>query len=120
MIVYDCAKWKNVVPAVETWKADATAHHQFIQLFIQNNLVGTLDARWNSHDGDTDEIYQLHYTHMATQPWQPKWFTGEVQEHPRKDLVEIYEKAYDEAVLEGYKLEDYEVDRGVTYGIIGK
>ena len=55
-----------------------------------------------------------------TQPWQPKWFTGEVQEHPRKDLVEIYEKAYDEAVLEGYKLEDYEVDRGVKYGIIGQ
>ena len=49
-----------------------------------------------------------------------KWFTGEVQEHPRKDLVEIYERAYDEAVLEGYKLEDYDVDRGVKYGIIGK
>ena len=38
----------------------------------------------------------------------------------RKDLVEIYERAYDEAVLEGYKLEDYDVDRGVKYGIIGK
>tara|TARA_Y100000114_G_scaffold91489_1_gene84960 strand:- start:53 stop:781 length:729 start_codon:yes stop_codon:yes gene_type:complete len=120
VIVFDNAKWKKVVPAVETWKEDATAHHQFINMFIANNLVGDLDPRWNSHDGDTDEIYQLHYTHMATQPWQPKWFTGEVQEHPRKDLVEIYEKAYDEAVLEGYKLEDYEVDRGVKYGIIGQ
>ena len=118
--MFDNAKWKKVVPAVETWKEDATAHHQFINMFIANNLVGDLDPRWNSHDGDTDEIYQLHYTHMATQPWQPKWFTGEVQEHPRKDLVEIYEKAYDEAVLEGYKLEDYEINRGVKYGIIGQ
>ena len=60
---------EKVVPKVETWKEDVTAHHQFISMFIANNLVGNLDPRWNSHDGDTDEIYQLHYTHMATQPW---------------------------------------------------
>ena len=34
--------------------------NQFISMFITNNLVGNLDPRWNSHDGDTDEIYQLH------------------------------------------------------------
>ena len=67
VIVYDCAKWKNVVPAVETWKADATAHHQFIQLFIQNDLVGTLDKRWNSHDGDTDEIKSMTKIGATTQ-----------------------------------------------------
>ena len=120
VMVFDCARWKGVVPPVKDWKSDPTAHHQFIQLFIQNNLVGSLDKRWNSHDGDTDEIWHLHYTHMPTQPWRPAWFTGEAKEHPRKDLVEIYEKAYDEAVLEGYKLEDYEIDRGVKYGVIGK
>ena len=110
----------NVVPPVKSWKSDPTAHHQFIQMFIQHNLVGSLDKRWNSHDGDTDEIWQLHYTHMATQPWKPAWFTGEAKDHPRPDLVEIFERHYDEAILEGYKLEDYTIDRGVKYGIIGR
>ena len=69
-------------------------------------------------------VIQMRFISYTIRIWQhsalqPKWFTGEVQE-PRKDLVEIYERAYDEAVLEGYKLEDYDVDRGVKYGIIGK
>lgn len=120
VILFDCAKFKNQMPSVAEWKKEPTAHHQFINLFIQNNLVGNLDPRWNSHDGDTDEIWQLHYTHMPTQPWKPAWFTGIAQEHPRPDLVDVYNESFDSALQAGFKLEDYAVDRGVTYGIIGK
>ena len=120
VILFDNAKFKDKMPLVETWKAAPDAHHAFIQQFIQMGAVGALDPRWNSHDGDTDEIWQLHYTHMPTQPWQPAWFTGEAKEHPRPDLVEIYRKTLDEAVAAGYNIDDYNIDRGVKYGIIGK
>lgn len=120
VILFDNAKFKDGMPPVNQWKANETAHHQFMQLFIQNNLVGDLDPRWNSHDGDAEPIYHLHYTHMPTQPWKPAWFTGTPEEHPRQDLVELYHKTFEEAEANGYKLEDYAIDRGVTYGIIGK
>ena len=121
VILFDNAKFGNdAMPLVNKWKHVDTAHHQFIQLFIQQNLVGDLDPRWNSHDGDTNEIWQLHYTHMPTQPWQPAWFTGEIQDHPRPDLVELYHQTYAEAEAAGYNIEDYAVNRGVNYGIIGK
>ena len=58
-------------------------------------------------DGTHMMVIQMKSINYIIHTWQhrqPKWFTGEVQEHPRKDLVEIYERAYDEAVLEGYKL----------------
>jgi len=120
VILFDNAKFKDGMPPVNTWKSNETAHHQFMQLFIQNNLVGDLDPRWNSHDGDAEPIYHLHYTHMPTQPWKPAWFTGTPEEHPRQDLVELFHKTYEEAEAAGYKLEDYQVNRGVNYGIIGR
>ena len=120
VILFDNAKFKGNMPPVNEWKKVDSAHHQFMQLFIQNNLVGDLDPRWNSHDGDAEPIYHLHYTHMPTQPWKPAWFTGTPEEHPRQDLVELYHNTYEEALANGYKLEDYQVNRGVNYGIIGK
>jgi hypothetical protein len=120
VILFDCAKFNGRIAPVEQWKDIVTAHHQYIELFIKQNLVGWLDPRWNSHDGDTDEIWQLHYTHMPTQPWAPAWFTGEAQNHPRPDLVDVFHDAYQAALDAGYKLEDYAVNRGVNYGIIGK
>ena len=103
--------------SVNEWKHVESAHHQYIQLFIQNNLVGDLDPRWNSHD-DTDEIWpSLHtYAHTALQPW----FTGEVKDHPRPDLVELYHKTYADAEAAAHNIEDYAINRGVNYGIIGK
>jgi hypothetical protein len=120
VILFDNEKFKYKVPPSEDYKRSATAHHQFIQQFQQLQLVGGLDARWNSHDGDADPFWQLHYTHMPTQPWKPKWFTGDPQEHPRPDLVEIYKKTFKEAEESGYRLQDYKIDRGIKYGIIGR
>ena len=120
VILFDCEKFGGQVPSVNDYKHVASAHHQMIQIAQQQNLVGPLDPRWNSHDGDADPYWQLHYTHMPTQPWKPAWFTGEPKDHPRPDLVEVYKKMLDEAVQAGYNIDTYKVDRGVKYGIIGK
>ena len=39
---------------------------------------------------------------MATQPWRPGWFTGTPQEHPRADLVAMFEDMLIEANDAGY------------------
>ena len=119
VILFDNEKFAGM-PEVNTWKHIDSAHHQFIDQFIQHNFVGDLDPRWNSHDGDTDEMWNLHYTHMPTQPWRPEWFKGEVAEHPHPHLEEVFFRMYKEAEFMGYKIEDYKIDRGVKYGIIGK
>ena len=120
VIVFDCAKFKGNMPLVETWKHEETAHHAFIQQFQQLNLVGTLDPKWNSHDGDVEPFSILHYTHMPTQPWRPAWFTGEPKAHPRPDLAELVWEMAREAEENGYNIKDYTQNRGIGYGIIGK
>jgi hypothetical protein len=120
VILFDNAKFYGHMPKVANFKQHEFHHQQLMQQFIQHGMVGDLDPAWNSHDGDVEPYHQLHYTAMPTQPWKPRWFTGEAKEHPRPDLVEAFNVAYQEAVDAGYKLEDYQIDRGVKYGIIGK
>jgi len=121
VMVFKCEKFKNnAMPLAENWKHVDSAHHQFIHLFQQGNLVGDLDPKWNSHDGDVMPCSILHYTHMPTQPWKPSWFTGVSEPHPKPELVELFWKTVDEAEKNGYNRKDYEIDRGIKYGIIGK
>jgi hypothetical protein len=108
------------MPLKEDWQHEPTAHHQFINNFIQNGTVGALDPAWNSHDRDVFPFKQLHYTHMPTQPWKPAWFTGDPQDHPHPDLVELFWLYVDMAKENGYNIDDYAVNRNVKYGIIGR
>ena len=120
VMLFDCTKFKDVMPPSQDWKVEPTAHHQFINMFIRSGVVGDLDPAWNSHDRDIFPFKQLHYTHMPTQPWKPAWFTGEVEEHPYDDLVQLFWLYVDMAKESGYNIDDYAVNRNVKYGIIGK
>jgi lipopolysaccharide biosynthesis glycosyltransferase len=123
--VIDCAAYKEHAIPVRRLKTMSAMHQRHIQKFSGNdNLVKELDPRWNVLDGedyDLNEIYQLHFTNMATQPWTPGWFTGEPQPHPRKDVVKEYERALEEARGNGYNPEDLipSVPFG-SYDIIGR
>jgi len=119
VILFDCAKFAALQPA-QQWKSVDSAHHQYIQLFIQNNLVGDLDPAWNSHDGDVVPFKQLHFTHMPTQPWKPAWFTGDAYDHPNKNLADLFWNAVECAKAVGYNPEDYMPEGCVEYNIIGK
>jgi hypothetical protein len=120
VMLFDCAKFGGRIPPKETWKKEPTAHHQFIHNFVQNGTVGDLDPAWNSHDRDVFPFKQLHYTHMPTQPWKPAWFTGDPQDHPHPDLVELFWLYVDMAKEAGYNIDDYAINRNVKYNIIGK
>ena len=121
VMVFDCAKMEEHVVPVRRQRFMEDFHHRMIQKFSGNsNLVKDLDPRWNSLDGDTgnvfgDEIYQLHYTNMATQPWKPGWYTGQPQDHPRKDLVDEFYRRLETAPDLGITYEEV-----VDYGIIGR
>jgi lipopolysaccharide biosynthesis glycosyltransferase len=105
VIVMDCEKLGELVMPVTRMKQNVDAHHRYIGMFSGNdNYVAEMDPRWNCHDGDgraIDDIWHLHYTEMATQPWKPAWFTGQTREHPRQDLVKLWHDMRAEAVLNG-------------------
>lgn len=37
------------------------------------------------------------------------WFDGKIYEHPRADLIELFDKYYQEALEAGYSIDDYRV-----------
>ena len=105
VMVIDCAKMKDLIMPKQRLMKMSEAHQRYIGMFSGNpNLVHDIDPRWNVLDGENlkfEEMYQLHYTNMATQPWKPGWYTGSPVDHPRKDVVELYYNKVKEAVDAG-------------------
>lgn len=107
VMVIDCEKMGDLVSVpARRQKSNPEFHVRMIGKFSGNdNFVEELDPRWNCLDGEdreVDDMYQLHWTNMATQPWEPWWFTGTAEEHPRKDLVELFEQKLIEANDAGF------------------
>ena len=109
VMVMDCDKMKGLVPPVEEIRANPGNVHQMMSKKIAANSV-EYDARWNCLDGEgrrASDIWHLHFTDMATQPWAPAW-TKEThaahgvqykhKPHPRPDLVYIWEHVYKESI----------------------
>lgn len=120
----DCARFGEVVKIpVSRQRKIAEFHQRCIRQFSGNDsLVQAIDSRWNCLDGedrDISDIWQLHWTSMPTQPWAPAWFTGDIEEHPRKDLVDLFENTLIEANNEGYDGAGSEYPP-IFYNIIGR
>lgn len=122
VMIIDCKEFKDHVMPVSRMKNIGESHHRYIRAFSGNDeAVFDLDNRWNCLDGEDlqiQDMWQLHYTKMSTQPWKPKWFTGTHEEHPRKDVVDLWYKLRDECYTQGLK--PTEVNNEVKYNIIGK
>ena len=105
VVLMDCEKLGDMLQPVARMKRNVDAHHRYIGMFSGSDHVLDLDSRWNCHDGDgraIDDIWHLHYTEMATQPWKPTWYTGVAREHPRPDLVKLWHDTRAEAALNGW------------------
>lgn len=127
VMVFDCAAFQQHSLPTRRMKTIAESHHRFIKKFSGNSeLVHDLDPKWNVLDGEQysiAEMYQLHFTNMATQPWKPGWFTGTCQPHPRNDVVREFEKYREMATNHGYDsalLKQKLQENNVTYNIIGR
>lgn len=127
VMVMDCERMRDYMIPVTRQKRIPESHHRMIAKFSGNErLVKDLDPRWNCLDGEDralDDIWQLHFTRMNSQPWQPTWFTGQPEKHRRDDIVQEFyshlqearDNGYDDAALGTELAEDI-----VTYNIIGK
>ena len=122
VIVFDCAAMEKHLVPVNRMKPNVDAHHRYIHTFSGSDTVFNIDPRWNCHDGDgrqLDDIWHLHYTKMATQPWRPAWFIGKHEDHPRKDLVEFWHNMKQEALSNGYSPQITN-QSPINYSIIGQ
>lgn len=124
VMVMDCEAMQDLVIPVWRQRLLADYHRRMIQTFSGSSHVLDLDPRWNCLDGEDREIsdiWQLHWTKMATQPWKPAWFTGITQEHPRQDLVKMFRDMQLEAADAGFTVENYIPKyEPVKYNIIGR
>ena len=58
---------------------------------------------------------------MATQPWRPAWYTGQIAEHKRPDIFNLWFDVKEEAIAAGYTIDDYAPEENFgPYNIIGK
>ena len=127
VMVFDCAAFKEHAIPLKRMKNIAETHHRFIRKFSGNSdLVHDLDPKWNVLDGENyqlSEIYQLHFTNMATQPWRPGWYTGEPLQHPREDVVKAFETYSSIAYNHGYdakRIREELEPNNFQYNIIGR
>ena len=126
VMVIDCAKMKDLVVPKQRLMKMSESHQRYIYKFSGNSdLVHDIDPRWNVLDGENlkfEEMYQLHFTNMATQPWCPAWYTGERIGHPRQDVIDLFYEKVTAAKKAGKKqyLPGTDYAKLNEYNIIGK
>ena len=127
VMVFDCKQIEQYLVPVSRQRKLEAYHHRMISNFSGNtNLVHDLDPRWNCLDGEDyklEDIWQLHFTRMHSQPWRPAWFKGQPEEHRRPDIKQAFYDALEEAVAAGYKPDALREELSqdiVNYNIIGQ
>ena len=118
--LWDCEAAKDVLPEINEIKYDPLSHRKLMGYFgdKSNDLTQPFEGIFNCVDGENltiDQIQILHYSDMATQLHHKyalsridnHWYDGQKREHPRKDLQELFDKYFKEAVEAGYKPENY-------------
>ena len=125
-MLIDCEQAKNFLASKKQIMNDKFAHNKYMSKFLKKPWLrdsiffAEIDPRWNCLDGESleiEEIFQLHFTNMSTQPWKPEWYRGETLTHPRKDILEVYHELLEEAAAHGFKPTKYK--KTVDYKIIG-
>lgn len=97
--IFDCQEMKKFLPSIEDMRQDKFFHQNNYNFIT--SLAKQIDPRWNCLDGESlsiPNIWHLHFTDMRTQPWRPFWYKGPQIQHPREDLVDLWEAYKNEAV----------------------
>lgn len=131
--LWDCDKAAKVIPSVDQLKNNIDGHKEMMKLFKKNKkLIQPYQNSYNCVDGENlviKDIKILHYSDMGTQfshkyamPRVSKegfkhWFDGKVMSHPRQDLIELFDSYYQEALANGYQLDDYRIE---PFGVFPK
>ena len=101
VMLMDCEKLKDILPPVKKQQRLKHGHREISNTLLKLDCIQTLDSRWNCLDGADlaiDEIWHLHYTKMASQPWQPAWYLGEAEAHARPEIADLWFQYKEEAI----------------------
>lgn len=128
-ILFDCAKAKGHVPALDQLRRMPDPQGALTKYFQQNDhLIDRPVGDWNALDADgyatiyDERVKAIHYTRMATQPQlkhavprlkregKAHWYTGETAPHPKPELQELFDTLLIEAAANGYGIDNYRVD----------
>ena len=89
VMVIDCSKMEEIISVPASRQRNNPEFHVRMigKMSGNDKYVKELDPRWNCLDGEDREIedmYQLHWTNMATQPWEPWCSRGRLKNTPEK------------------------------------
>jgi Glycosyl transferase family 8 len=87
-------------PRINEMKVNKWDLRKYTQLLKERNLFTPLRKEWYSVDGINfnPETIILHYSNMATQPWEPYAHGYKYLSHPRTDLALLWWRTYAEAL----------------------
>jgi len=121
--LWDNARARPHLGTLAALQREPEAHAQRSRHFkLQPQLVAPIDPAFNNIDGEhlpVERIKLLHYSDMGTQfsharsmprlaaEGKTHWFDGELLPHPRRDLAELFERTYEDALASGRRLDDY-------------
>jgi hypothetical protein len=124
--LWDCAAAKGHMLPLDKLRSDPNAHRGMVSYFANRpNLTQAFSGDWNCLDGEghrnlkDGRIGAIHYTDMGTQPQlrhalprleregKRHWFNGQVRQHPRHDLLALFDELLEEATANGYGVQRY-------------
>lgn len=118
--LWDCAVSRSFILPIEALRAQGDSHARMTARLMASNVVQSFVGNWNCLDGELYEslsapdIKAIHYTSIGTQPQlrfavprleaagRKHWFNGEIRDHWRKDLIQLFDELLAEATAEGY------------------
>jgi len=128
---WNCELAKEHTMPISRLKIIPESHTRMFNYFsAREYFVQTFNKQWNNFDGEDDnlsDIKILHYTSMNHQPHfkyafprlqkenKNHWFDGEVETHWRKDVIDLFDKEYEEAQKAGYTISNYISNDQVAY-----
>lgn len=128
---WHCERAGRTLPPISEIKNEIYGHQYLCSALPKySHLQQTFDRQWNNFDGENDDLNDikiLHYTDMSTQmhleyalprlaaAGKKHWYDGEVREHRRKDVIELFDKYFNEALDAGYEINNYVPDFDVRY-----
>lgn len=105
VMLMDCEKLKASIPPIRRVRKHKRAHRRIYDNLLASDVVQPFDSRWNCLDGEAREIndiWQLHYTNMASQPWQPEWYWGTPEPHERPEISDLWFQYREEAIAHNF------------------
>lgn len=111
---------------IDALRSDPMSHQRMVSFMADSpDLTASFDGDWNCLDGEGHRdlrsglVKALHYTDMSTQPQlryaiprlaaegRKHWFNGQVKNHPRADVKNLFDEMFLEAKANGFTVERY-------------